>query len=165
MKRIITIFSIFFLFGCENDKPKEIFLIPENIDNFVVIYEAEKKIDFRNDIIYNIPKNGILKVNFQRNKGILNHKYYLVSDNGKEKIEILNFAYEEYRNNIKNDKKYELDGLDGSYIDNRFIDTKGNKIELSTSKKWFGIIIGKVSDNQNELRGKLLAKIDSISKK
>ncbi len=172
MRKIIQIFSLVILFGCEklnNARPKEIFLIPENLDNFAVIYEAEKNIEFNKDIIYVIPKNGILKVKFQRNRGILNHRYIIVDKVGKEKYELQNFAVEKYKNNIKNKVKYELDGLDGSYIDNRFAETTGNKTELSTqnpnSIKWFGIIIGEANYNQNKLRGKLFTKIDSVSKK
>ena len=154
------------MFGCENSKPEEIFLIPKNIDNFVVIYNANKNIDYKTDVVYRIPRNGILQVDFQRNKGILNHKFYIVDQEQKEKIELRNFAFDEYRDNIDVNKQYQLDGLDGSFISNKFASVTGNKIKVSTdnpsAKKWFGIIIGKPNANQNELRGKLFAKIDSL---
>ena len=156
------------MFDCKNSKPEEIFLIPRNIDNFVVIYNANKNFDYKTDVVYRIPRNGILQVDFQRNKGILNHKFYIVDQEQKEKIELRNFAFDEYRNNIDVNKQYQLDGLDGSFISNKFANVTGNKIKVSTdnpsAKKWFGIIIGKPNANQNELRGKLFAKIDSLGK-
>ncbi|WP_447951101.1 hypothetical protein [Chryseobacterium koreense] len=172
LKNINQILILLLLLSCKKinyGRPEEIFLIPKNLDNFVVIYEAEKNIDFNKDVTYIIPKNGVLKVNFQRNKGILNHKYILVDKAGKEKYELQNFAVQKYKNKIQNNTIYQLDAIDGSYIDSSFVKFIRNKTELSTqnpnTKKWFGIIIGKANDNQNKLRGKLFAKIDSISKK
>ena len=126
----------------------------------------QKNIDYKTDVVYRIPGNGILQVEFQRNKGILNHKFYLVDRERKEKIELRDFALDEYRKNIDVNKQYQLDGLDGSFISKKFANVIGDKITMSTNnpnvKKWFGIIIGKPNANQNELRGKLFAKVDSL---
>ena len=134
----------------------------------MVIYNANTNIDYNTNVVYRIPGNGILQVEFQRNKGVLNHKFYIIDREQKEKIELRNFAFDEYRNNIDVNKQYQLDGLDGSFISNKFANVTGNKIKVSTdnpsAKKWFGIIIGKPNANQNELRGKLFAKIDSLGK-
>ena len=134
----------------------------------MVIYNENKNIDYKTDVVYRIPENGILKVEFQRNKGVLNHKFYMVDREEKEKIELRNFAFDEYRNNIDVNKQYQLDGLDGSFISKKFANVIGDKITMSTNnanaKKWFGIIIGKANANQNELRGKLFLKVDSLVK-
>ena len=154
------------MFGCENSKPIEIFLIPRKLDNFVVIYNANINIDYKTDVVYRIPRNGILQVEFQRNKGVLNHKFYIVDREQKEKIELRSFAFDDYRNNIDVNKQYQLDNVDGSFINKKFANVIGDKITMSTdnpnAKEWFGIIIGKPNANQNKLRGKLFSKVDSL---
>ena len=147
----------------ENKTPKEIFTIPNNLDNFLVIYRDKKNIDYKKNIEYLIPKNGILYVDFQRKNGKLNQIFR--SENG---IEISNFAYENFKNNAKTDEIYVLDIVDGKIAKPNEIKNNTDSINLSTenlnSIKWIGVILGKPNSNQNQLRGKLFKKIDSISK-
>jgi hypothetical protein len=174
MKKIFLISCLYLFHSCKNElkiesyeKPMEVFLIPDHLDNIAVVYEAKETIDFKKKIIYNIPASGLLIVKFQRNSSMFNHKYILV-DKKNVRTDLQDFAKESYWKRVKNDKRYMLESLDGSYVDGIFSEGSANQIKISSDNphavKWFGIIIGSERDNQNILRKKLFYKIDSISK-
>ncbi|UOE42146.1 hypothetical protein MTP09_06290 [Chryseobacterium suipulveris] len=161
MNKILVIFLILFL-GCKKENPKEIFTVPNNVNNFIVIYRQKKNIDYnKQNIEYKIPKNGILFVDFQRKKGILNQIVKF-----EDGTKLSDYAMDKFRNNIEKSEIYILDRIDGKIAFQNNNQSNIDSIYLSTenknSTKWIGFILGKPNSNENELRRKIFKKVDSI---
>lgn len=155
MKNIVFTFLLFSLLSsCTKKADSEIFLIPNNLDVVVIVFnqsEGDKKEFFKGSRIYNIPQSGILYTQFDKVSGILNQKVYF-SENRNKEVKYL------VSDDKKNDnEKYILDIYDGSFNPiNRNLNNKEKNVN------WIYFTIGKKSDNKEMLRKKANVIIDKI---
>ncbi|MHA3046213.1 hypothetical protein JSO59_002415 [Riemerella anatipestifer] len=170
MKRIFNFYfllSVMLLLECSNDNSNEIiYNLPNNYTGVVVIiFEGKIKKEKSN---FDIPENGILYSPYLRNKGVFKEKYFYVDENKKPLIEIENYAYKQYHNDLKKGQSYILDQYDGVFcLKSKEEDLNQDSIYSTKNMKmikWIYFTVGKSENQSYELRKKANKIIDSLQK-
>ena len=94
---IMIIFTLVFLFGCNNPTP-ETYLIPSKFEGKVDIIfnqtNGSKPVHENGRRVYNIPTDGILLTQFKNEEGFINHAYYYVDSLGnRTPLEIFRYDH------------------------------------------------------------------------
>ena len=84
--KVIGILSFLIFSSCVMSAEPETFLVPTDFRGRVnIIYDQKcgQETEYENDRrIYRIPSNGLLLTKFKKPSGLIDHKYFLVNDNG-----------------------------------------------------------------------------------
>lgn len=109
--RLIVTFSIlpiviasFFIWRTMNLARPEIFLLPDGFrGEFVIFFEEKCGVDeMRNgtDRVYEIPASGVLILNADRNRGLLNRRFFFVEEDGR-RVEFPEFGRQKFETELE----------------------------------------------------------------